>query len=367
MPAQLWERVSGAHGLLAFAGDVIDGPLLAEAGPSLVAVAVAGERFDHVDILACNAAAVSLTVTEPELSAASTAEHAVGLALALLRNTLAQDFAARTAGVTAQSPGASFGGSLLGASVAILGGGALAAVLAERLGAFGPASVTLFDPNEGEAGAGGGGAPQKALQSGLPLARAPSFPALLAQADVLFLAAPRLTPRTLRLVDGAALATLKPGCVIVNVAAGSLVDEAAVAVALQEGRLAGYAADCFACDDVHVPSRPHAIHSGLKSSARTLLTPRVGAAVAATAQRVELEAARALAEALDGRAPRGQLNDVPPRRAGERAGGAAAVKASKAAWGQYLWCVRALCFFSAGCCMGLTPGCPPPPFARRCF
>jgi len=321
---------------------VIDGPLLAEAGPSLVAVAVAGERFDHVDILACNAAAVSLSVTEPELSAASTAEHAVGLALALLRNTLAQDFAARTAGVTAQAPGASFGGSLLGASVAILGGGALAAVLAERCGAFAPASVSLFDPNEGEAGAGGGAAaaPQKALQSGLPLGRAPSFPALLAQADVLFLAAPRLTPRTLQLVDGAALALLKPGCVIVNVAAGSLVDEGAVAVALQEGRLAGYAADCFACDDVHVPSRPPAIHSGLKTSARTLLTPRVGAAVAATAQRVELEAARALAEALDGRAPRGQVNDVPPRRAGERAGGAAAVKASKAAWGQYLWCVR---------------------------
>ena len=88
-----------------------------------------------------------------------------------------------------------------------------------------------------------------------------------------------------------------------------------------------------------MPSRPTAIHSGLRQSARTLLTPRVGAAVAATAQRVELEAARALAEALDGRTPRGQVNDVPPRKAGERAGGGAGARlaATKAAW-SYFWC-----------------------------
>jgi hypothetical protein len=41
---QLWERVPGAHGLLAFPGDVLDAQLLAEAGPGLCAIAVAGER-----------------------------------------------------------------------------------------------------------------------------------------------------------------------------------------------------------------------------------------------------------------------------------------------------------------------------------
>jgi hypothetical protein len=77
----------------------------------------------------------------------------------------------------------------------------------------------------------------------------------------------------------------------------------------------------------------------LAADARTVLSPAAGGSVAATRQRVELEAARALAEALDGRRPAGALNDVPPRRAGAAAapGGAPAVRAGGGLLGDW-WC-----------------------------
>ena len=61
----------------------------------------------------------------------------------------------------------------------------------------------------------------------------------------------------------------------------------------------------------------------LAAGARTVLSPHAGGQVAATRQRCELEAARALSEALDGRRPAGALNNVPPRRPGADAPGGA--------------------------------------------
>ncbi|MGY2046577.1 D-2-hydroxyacid dehydrogenase [Methylobacterium sp. JK268] len=66
----------------------------------------------------------------------------------------------------------------------------------------------------------------------------------LAQADIVALACP-LTPETRGLIDAAALAALKPGALLINVARGRVVEEAALLRALTEGRLAGAGLDCF--------------------------------------------------------------------------------------------------------------------------
>ncbi len=50
---------------------------------------------------------------------------------------------------------------------------------------------------------------------------------------------------------------MKPGALLINTARGSLVDETAVADALKDGRLAGYAADVFSMEDWALPDRPH--------------------------------------------------------------------------------------------------------------
>jgi len=70
---------------------------------------------------------------------------------------------------------------------------------------------------------------------------------VLAEADVVVIAAP-LTPETDRLVDAAAIAAMKPGAIVINVARGQLIDESALAGALESGRLGGAALDVFATE-----------------------------------------------------------------------------------------------------------------------
>lgn len=67
---------------------------------------------------------------------------------------------------------------------------------------------------------------------------------LLAASDVVVVAAP-LTAETNRLLDAAAIARLKPGAIVINIARGQLVDEAAIAAALEAGHLGGAALDVF--------------------------------------------------------------------------------------------------------------------------
>ncbi|BAQ45616.1 MULTISPECIES: D-2-hydroxyacid dehydrogenase [Methylobacterium] len=68
--------------------------------------------------------------------------------------------------------------------------------------------------------------------------------AALKEADVVALACP-LTPETENLIDEAALAAMKPGALLINVARGRVVDQDALARALTEGRIAGAGLDCF--------------------------------------------------------------------------------------------------------------------------
>jgi glycerate dehydrogenase len=76
-----------------------------------------------------------------------------------------------------------------------------------------------------------------------------SFEQLLARSDVLSLHCPA-TPATRGLISAEALRQVKPSCILLNTARGALVDEAAVAAALREGRLGFYAADAFVTEPI---------------------------------------------------------------------------------------------------------------------
>src|SRR5262249_34936135 len=71
------------------------------------------------------------------------------------------------------------------------------------------------------------------------------LPDLLPQADIVALTCP-LTPETQGLINATALAAMKPSAIVINVARGRCVNEAALVAALSEGRLAGAGLDCFA-------------------------------------------------------------------------------------------------------------------------
>ncbi|HEX4807808.1 MAG TPA: NAD(P)-dependent oxidoreductase, partial [Bryobacteraceae bacterium] len=126
-----------------------------------------------------------------------------------------------------------------------------------------------------------------------------------------------LTPETLHLFNEKTIVQMKPGACLVNVARGSIVDEEAVADALESGRLSGYAADTFEMEDWARLDRPRDIPERLRDHPQTLFTPHLGSAVAHVRLAIERAAAHDILQALQGERPAGAINVLPsnsPRR-----------------------------------------------------
>ena len=114
--------------------------------------------------------------------------------------------------------------------------------------------------------------------------------ALLAEADVVTLHVP-LVAATRHLIDAARLARMKPGAILINTARGGVVDEAAVAAALQSGRLGGAALDVF-------EQEPLPAGSPLAGCPNLLLTPHIAGVTAESNARVSTLIAEKVAAAL---------------------------------------------------------------------
>jgi len=300
--AELIDRAADAFAWVAFMSDAVDGDLL-RACPSLRIIAGALKGYDNFDVDACSRHGVWLTVV-PDLLTAPTADLTLGLLLALSRNLLEGDRSVRRGTYRGWRP-LLYGSGLEGASVGFLGMGALGQAVARRLAGFG-CRLTYFDEKP---------LPEEAERS-LRLTAA-DLVQIASESDVVILALP-LTSHTVRIVDRPFLASLKPGCLLINPARGSLVDEEAVADAIDGGRLAGYAADVFALEDIGAGKSTHCgIPARLLSDTkRTVLTPHLGSAVRDVRRRIVAEAAANIVDCIEGRRPRGAVNTVAARAEG---------------------------------------------------
>ena len=126
-----------------------------------------------------------------------------------------------------------------------------------------------------------------------------------------------LTNRTRHLIDAELIGLMRPGAFVVNVGRGSVVDEEAVADALDAGRLGGYAADVFAMED-WAAARPSARLSRTGCCAiRAPCSPRTWARPSTRcAASMSLQAARQVRQVLDGRRPDHAVNQPLPVRPG---------------------------------------------------
>lgn len=285
-PEEVRARAADKTALMAFMPDRVDADFLA-ACPDLRIIACALKGFDNFDRAACAAAGVQLSIV-PDLLTAPTAELALGLAIGLGRQIREGDALVRAGSFAGWRP-ILYGFGLDGATVGLLGLGAVGRAIADRLAGFG-CRIIAHDP----------GAAPRADVTLLPFAE------FLAQSDLLISAAP-LTPATRHLINAEALAALRPGALVVNIGRGSVVDEAAVLAALQAGHLAGYAADVFEFEDWLLPDRPLEISPALHRHPRTLFTPHLGSAVALVRREIALRAAHNILDALAGRDPRDLL------------------------------------------------------------
>lgn len=286
-------ELADATAMLAFMPDRVDAELLA-ACPELKIVACALKGYDNFDVDACTRAGVWLSIV-PDLLTVPTAELAVALVLGLNRKILAGDADVRS-GTFRGWRATHYGLGLAGSTVGIFGFGKVGRAIAERLQGFGSRvlvhDLTPCEPAILDA--------FKVHQVGLD--------DLLAQSDVMVVALP-LAHNTLHLVDARLLARLKPGVHLVNVGRGSVVNEGAVAAALESGQVGGYATDVFELEDWAREDRPDAISQAfLDARDRTLFTPHLGSAVRSVRLEIEQRAAANIIDVLNGRQPRDALN-----------------------------------------------------------
>lgn len=296
-PRKVTREAADADGLIACMADRVDDTFLA-ACPRLRVVSATLKGYDNFDAQACTRRGVWLTIV-PDLLTVPTAELAIGLLIGIGRRIAEGDQLVRGGGFAGWRPQL-YGSGLDGATVGILGMGQVGRAVAERLRPFGT-RLAYCDiralPGE--------------VASELGAVRL-RLPDLLAVSDALVVLLP-LTAGTRHLIDAASLGAMRPGARLVNVGRGSAVDEAAVADALYEGRLGGYAADVFAMEDQAQPDHPDQIPARLLRHPRTLFTPHLGSAVDNVRRQMSLAAARQVGQALRGERPDHAVNN-PARR-----------------------------------------------------
>lgn len=284
-----------ASGVMAFMTDRIDDRFLAGC-PSLKIIGAALKGYDNIDVAAATARGVWVSICD-DLLTVPTAEHAIGLMLALGRNMLEGDREIRVWGFHGWRP-RHYGIGLAGSNVGLVGFGKVGQAIASRLVAFG-CQIRAYDNSASE----------------IPDALADHvthcvLESLLAESDFVVLALP-LIASTHHLIDADAIAIMKPGALLINPARGSLVDEAAVAAAVAGGHLKGYAADVFECEDWARPDRPATIDPQLlELPGLTVLTPHVGSAVVRVRRQIEASAAENIIAALKSTRPPGAINAV---------------------------------------------------------
>ncbi len=298
-PDELLRRCRDADGLIAFMPERIDAAFLAEC-PRLRIIACALKGYDNFDVEACTRHGVWLTIV-PDLLTEPAAELAVGLMIALARNIIPGDRLMRLGCFRGWRP-VLYGKSLDGSTVGLVGAGAIGRSIARHLAGF-RATLLYVDKTPLP--------PAKEIE--LRLHRA-QIDDLLRHSDFVLLCLP-LTLETRHMVDKDFLARLKPRAFLINVARGSLVDEAAVAEALYKGQLGGYAADVFAMEDWALADRPEAVPEALRTAVgSTLFTPHLGSAVDSIRREIALEAATSVLECLRGQIPSGAVNSATKRQ-----------------------------------------------------
>jgi len=259
----------------------VDAGLIA-AGRRLVVIGRAGVGVDNVDLDAATRAGI-MVVNAPTGNTIAAAEHTLALLYGLARRTAAADASVRRG---EWSRTRFTGLELRGRTLGIVGLGKIGQAIAVRANAM-EMTVLAVDPFVTQ---------EQAANHGVELV---SFDEVLRRADVVTVHVP-LSRSTRGLLGRAAIAKMKPGSIVLNVARGGVVDEAAVAEALASGQLGGAGIDVFE----HEPPTD----SPLLEAPNTLLTPHLGASTAEAQILVAEEVAAQVLDVLEGRSARYAVN-----------------------------------------------------------
>lgn len=243
-----------------------------------------GVGIDAIDIAAARARAIPV-VNVPEYAEETVAEGAFSMMLALAKKLIPMDRAMQTSGWL--WPESSWlGHDIAGKTVGLVGLGRIGRSMARMAGAGFRARVLGYDPHVS-------GEEMKAAG----VEKVDDLRAMLGQCDFVSLHAV-LNDETRHLIGAAELGAMKPSAVLVNVSRGNLVDEAALAAALDDGVIAGAGLDVYASEPLRKTGHPL---SRLYGRPNVIMLPHLTFYTAEAMERLQRETLERCAELLEGR------------------------------------------------------------------
>lgn len=274
--------LAGSDAVLCTVGDVVDAGVLSAEPMRTTLLANFGVGYDHIDLAAARARGITVTNT-PGVLTEDTADLAIALMLMACRRLGEGERELRAGGWTGWRPMHHLGVRLAGKTLGVVGMGRIGRAVAHRaVQGFGMrllyTSRSALPPGEAAA---------------LDAVRV-ELEELLAGSDIVSLHLPS-DDATRNLIDRRRLALMPRHAVLVNTARGDIVDEAALAEALREGRLAGAGLDVYA--------REPRVDPGLLALPNVVLLPHLGSATIESRTAMGMRAFENLVAWAEGREP----------------------------------------------------------------
>jgi D-3-phosphoglycerate dehydrogenase len=270
-PDALAAKIAAYDGLAVRSATKVTAALLAETS-ALKIVGRAGIGVDNIDVPAATQRGV-VVMNTPYGNAITAAEHAIAMMFALARQIPAAD---RSTQAGKWEKSRFMGVELSGKTLGVIGCGNIGAIVADRAHGL-KMRVVGYDPFLSE---------ERAVALGIERV---TLDELLARSDFVTLHTP-MTDATRGMLDTKALAKLKPGARLINCARGGLIVEEDLAVALDQGIVAGAAIDVF----VEEP----ATENPLFGRDNVVATPHLGAATAEAQENVAVQIAEQMSDFL---------------------------------------------------------------------
>lgn len=278
------ERIAGASIVVTMFTDRVDEEFLDAAGPGLKGVCQFAVGVDNIDVELCRSRGVAVANT-PHAVTEGTADLAWTLILAVARRLVPADRYARSGAYPENGPlgmAEFMGVDLTGRTLLIVGAGRIGFATAMRSLGWGMRVLYTARSRHWDFELAPLSARRVELDEGL------------AEADVVSVHTP-LTPETRHLINAERLALMKPGAILVNTARGPVIDEAALARALQAGKLWGAGLDVF--------EEEPKVHPGLIGLDNVVLTPHIGSAARRYREEMTAMVGQNAEAILEGRTP----------------------------------------------------------------
>jgi glyoxylate reductase len=285
---ELRARASDKDAIVCLVTDAIDRSVL-DAAPKLKVVANVAVGYNNIDAVYARSRGVIVTNT-PDVLIDSVADFTWALILAITRRLSEGERLLRRGAWKGWALDFMLGTELKGKQLGLVGFGRIARAVAARAPVFGM-RVAYVSRTPADGGSGSSNA--------APAAESMSLDRLLNTSDVVSLHVP-LTPDTRHLIDKKAIARMKRSAYLINTARGSVVDEEALAWALQQHLLAGAALDVY--------ENEPAVHPDLLGLENVLLVPHLASGTTETRTAMADLAIENVLAVLGGRAP---LTPVP--------------------------------------------------------